>query len=39
VVTDGAGEGAAMDFQAFLEEAAKRLGLLARALAPYTEKG
>jgi 5'-methylthioadenosine/S-adenosylhomocysteine nucleosidase len=39
VVTDGAGEGAAMDFQAFLGEAVRRLGLLARALAPYTEKG
>ena len=32
VVTDGAGEGAALDFQAFLREAARRLGLLARAL-------
>jgi len=38
VVTDGAGEGAALDFQAFLHEAARRLGLLARALA-YTKKG
>ncbi|WP_018110942.1 5'-methylthioadenosine/S-adenosylhomocysteine nucleosidase [Thermus igniterrae] len=31
-VTDGAGEGAALDFQAFLREASRRLGLLARAL-------
>ncbi|MGC8905216.1 5'-methylthioadenosine/S-adenosylhomocysteine nucleosidase [Thermus sp.] len=31
-VTDGAGEGAERDFQAFLREAARRLGLLARAL-------
>ncbi|MEN2982567.1 MAG: 5'-methylthioadenosine/S-adenosylhomocysteine nucleosidase [Thermus sp.] len=31
-VTDGAGEGAAADFGAFLEEASRRLGLLARAL-------
>ena len=32
VVPDGVGEGAALDFQAFLREAARRLGLLARAL-------
>lgn len=31
-VTDGAGEEAALDFQAFLGEASRRLGLLARAL-------
>ncbi|APD09670.1 MULTISPECIES: 5'-methylthioadenosine/S-adenosylhomocysteine nucleosidase [Thermus] len=31
-VTDGAGEGAEGDFQAFLREASRRLGLLARAL-------
>ncbi len=32
VVTDAAGEGAAGDFQAFLGEASRRLGLLAQAL-------
>ncbi|WP_337845556.1 5'-methylthioadenosine/S-adenosylhomocysteine nucleosidase [Thermus sp.] len=31
-VTDGAGEGAAGDFGAFLQEASRRLGLLAQAL-------
>jgi len=31
-VTDGAGEGATGDFQAFLKAASRRLGLLARAL-------
>jgi len=31
-VTDGAGEEAARDFQAFLQEASRRLGLLAQAL-------
>ncbi|GAA5334260.1 5'-methylthioadenosine/S-adenosylhomocysteine nucleosidase [Thermus hydrothermalis] len=31
-VTDGAGEGAEGDFQAFLREASRRLGLLARSL-------
>jgi adenosylhomocysteine nucleosidase len=34
-VTDGAGEEAARDFQAFLQEASRRLGLLARALLAY----
>lgn len=34
-VTDGAGEGAAKDFQAFLREASRRLGLLAQALLAY----
>ncbi|GAB5603858.1 5'-methylthioadenosine/S-adenosylhomocysteine nucleosidase [Thermus sp. FJN-A] len=34
-VTDGAGEGAAFDFQAFLREASRRLGLLARGLLVY----
>lgn len=35
VVTDGAGEEAARDFQAFLQGASRRLGLLARALLAY----
>ena len=39
MVTDGAGEEAAWDFQAFLKAASRRLGLLARALAAYTEEG
>lgn len=34
-VTDGAGEGAVGDFQAFLREASRRLGLLARGLCVY----
>ncbi|TBH21339.1 5'-methylthioadenosine/S-adenosylhomocysteine nucleosidase [Thermus thermamylovorans] len=34
-VTDGAGAGAAWDFQAFLREASRRLGLLARELSLY----
>ena len=35
VVTDGAGEEAARDFQAFLQGASRRLGLLAQALLAY----
>lgn len=34
-VTDGAGEEAALDFQAFLGEASRRLGFLAQALLAY----